>query len=328
MTRGSRAGLVAPSDDATGIDRRSTTRSCSTAAAPCPTRAALAAARRARPEPHLRPGRLTRGPTTAGAARAPAPACSAASSTSCTSARSPPEGTLDAATEPARPPRRPRRRRRRADAGRRVPRPVGLGVRRRRPVCGARRRTAARRRLQRFVDACHARGLGVCLDVVYNHLGAERELPGALRPVLHRPAPHAVGRGGQPRRTRAAAEVRRFVVDNALRWFRDFHVDALRLDAVHALARRLAAAPAGRAVRRGRAPSRDRLGRPLDAGRRERPQRPGHRHADEPRAAAGMTRPVGRRRPPRPARRRSPASGRATTPTSPSGGRALAGARR
>ena len=44
-----------------------------------------------------------------------------------------------------------------------------------------------------------------------------------------------MGRRGQPRRARQSDEVRRFIVDNALRWFRDFHVDALRLDAVHEL---------------------------------------------------------------------------------------------
>ena len=53
-----------------------------------------------------------------------------------------------------------------------------------------------------FVDACHARGLGVVLDVVYNHLGPAGNYLGALRAVLHRPAPHAVGLGGEPRRRR------------------------------------------------------------------------------------------------------------------------------
>ena len=47
--------------------------------------------------------------------------------------------------------------------------------------------------LKRFVDACHARGLGVCLDVVYNHLGPSRQLPAAVRAVLHRPARDARG---------------------------------------------------------------------------------------------------------------------------------------
>lgn len=88
--------------------------------------------------------------------------------------------------------------------------------------------------LQRFVDAAHARGLGVCLDVVYNHLGPSGNYLAEFGPYFtdrHRtpwgPAVNLDGAG--------AAEVRRWVCDNALRWFRDFHVDALRLDAVHAL---------------------------------------------------------------------------------------------
>ncbi|ROP26620.1 malto-oligosyltrehalose trehalohydrolase [Pseudokineococcus lusitanus] len=88
--------------------------------------------------------------------------------------------------------------------------------------------------LQRFVDACHARGLGVCLDVVYNHLGPagnylpefgpyftdEHETPWGTAVNLDAPG---------------SREVRAYVVQGALRWLRDFHVDALRLDAVHAL---------------------------------------------------------------------------------------------
>ncbi|HEY8828934.1 MAG TPA: malto-oligosyltrehalose trehalohydrolase [Jatrophihabitantaceae bacterium] len=84
--------------------------------------------------------------------------------------------------------------------------------------------------LKRFVDACHARGLAVVLDVVYNHLGASGNYLPRFGPYLKS------GRntwGGlvnveQP-------QVRRFVIENALMWLRDFHVDALRLDAVHAL---------------------------------------------------------------------------------------------
>jgi maltooligosyltrehalose trehalohydrolase len=87
---------------------------------------------------------------------------------------------------------------------------------------------------QRFVDACHARGLGVCLDVVYNHLGPTGNYLAEFGPYFtdaHTtpwgPAVNLDGAG--------SSEVRRWVVDNALRWFRDFHVDALRLDAVHEL---------------------------------------------------------------------------------------------
>ncbi|MFC4945331.1 malto-oligosyltrehalose trehalohydrolase [Pseudonocardia sp. GCM10023141] len=85
---------------------------------------------------------------------------------------------------------------------------------------------------KRFVDACHARGMGVVLDVVYNHLGPS----GAY---LDRFGPYFAGSNiwgpslnldGQHSDT-----VRRFMIDNALMWLRDFHVDGLRIDAVHAL---------------------------------------------------------------------------------------------
>ncbi|MEU5263352.1 malto-oligosyltrehalose trehalohydrolase [Amycolatopsis sp. NPDC021455] len=85
---------------------------------------------------------------------------------------------------------------------------------------------------KRFVDAAHARGLAVVLDVVYNHLGPS----GAY---LDRFGPYFAGQNdwgpGLNLDGPGSDEVRRYVVDNALSWFRDFHVDALRLDAVHAL---------------------------------------------------------------------------------------------
>lgn len=90
---------------------------------------------------------------------------------------------------------------------------------------------------KRFVDACHARGLAVLLDVVYNHLGPS----GAY---LDRFGPYFAGRNdwgpGLNLDGEGADEVRRYVVDNALGWLRDFHVDGLRLDAVHALVDRSA----------------------------------------------------------------------------------------
>ena len=88
--------------------------------------------------------------------------------------------------------------------------------------------------LQRFVDAAHARGLAVCLDVVYNHLGPSGNYLGQFGPYFtdrhHTPWGQAVNLDGD-----GSEHVRAFVVDNALRWLRDFHVDALRIDAVHAL---------------------------------------------------------------------------------------------
>jgi maltooligosyltrehalose trehalohydrolase len=87
---------------------------------------------------------------------------------------------------------------------------------------------------QRFVDACHARGLGVCLDVVYNHLGPSENHLAKFGPYFtdryETPWGDAVNLDGP-----GSDDVRAFLVDNALMWLRDFHVDALRLDAVHAL---------------------------------------------------------------------------------------------
>ncbi len=90
---------------------------------------------------------------------------------------------------------------------------------------------------KRFVDACHGRGLAVLLDVVYNHLGPS----GAY---LDQFGPYFAGRNdwgpGLNLDGPGSDEVRRYVIDNALQWLRDFHVDGLRLDAVHALADRRA----------------------------------------------------------------------------------------
>jgi maltooligosyltrehalose trehalohydrolase len=90
---------------------------------------------------------------------------------------------------------------------------------------------------KRFVAACHERGLAVLLDVVYNHLGPS----GAY---LDRFGPYFAGQNdwgpGLNLDGEGSDEVRRYVIDNALGWLRDFHVDGLRLDAVHALADRRA----------------------------------------------------------------------------------------
>ncbi len=88
--------------------------------------------------------------------------------------------------------------------------------------------------LQRFVDACHRHGIGVCLDVVYNHLGPSGNYLGEFGPYFT--DRHATPWGPAINLDdKGSAEVRRWVCDNALRWFTDFHLDALRLDAVHAL---------------------------------------------------------------------------------------------
>ncbi|RMI13178.1 malto-oligosyltrehalose trehalohydrolase [Cellulomonas triticagri] len=88
--------------------------------------------------------------------------------------------------------------------------------------------------LQRFVDAAHAVGIAVCLDVVHNHLGPSGNYLGVFGPYFtdahHTPWGAAINLDGD-----GSPEVRRWILDSVLRWLRDFHVDALRLDAVHAL---------------------------------------------------------------------------------------------
>ena len=88
--------------------------------------------------------------------------------------------------------------------------------------------------LARFVDACHARGLAAVLDVVYNHLGPAGN-------YLSRFGPYFTERYQTPWGTAVnyddagSDEVRELVFDNALMWLQDYHFDALRLDAVHAI---------------------------------------------------------------------------------------------
>ncbi|MET0577459.1 MAG: malto-oligosyltrehalose trehalohydrolase, partial [Ilumatobacteraceae bacterium] len=84
---------------------------------------------------------------------------------------------------------------------------------------------------QRFVDACHGRGLGVVQDVVYNHLGPSGNHLPRFGPYLHDDARNTWGDAVDL----TSPEVRRYILDNAAMWFRDHHVDGLRLDAVHAL---------------------------------------------------------------------------------------------
>ena len=88
--------------------------------------------------------------------------------------------------------------------------------------------------LKRFVDACHARGIGVVMDVVHNHLGPAGNYLPEFGPYLTEA--HTTPWGPAVNLDRPGSdEVRRYVVDNALMWLRDYHVDGLRLDAVHAL---------------------------------------------------------------------------------------------
>ena len=93
--------------------------------------------------------------------------------------------------------------------------------------------------LKRFVDACHVRGLAVVLDVVYNHFGPVGAYAGKFGPYLTNR--HCTPWGDAVNFEAAGSdEVRRFFCDNALMWMRDFHIDGLRLDAVHEIVDRSA----------------------------------------------------------------------------------------
>jgi maltooligosyltrehalose trehalohydrolase len=87
--------------------------------------------------------------------------------------------------------------------------------------------------LIRFVDACHRRGLGVLVDAVFNHLGPSGNYLPRFGPYLSS-ASNPWGEGINIADAESD-EVRRYIIDCALRWMRDFHADGLRLDAVHAL---------------------------------------------------------------------------------------------
>ena len=88
--------------------------------------------------------------------------------------------------------------------------------------------------LQRFVDAAHRKGLGVLLDVVYNHLGPSGNYLERYGPYLSAAGGNTWGRSlnlSGP----SSGEVRSYILENALGWLEHFHLDGLRLDAVHAL---------------------------------------------------------------------------------------------
>ncbi|MDA2890879.1 malto-oligosyltrehalose trehalohydrolase [Mycolicibacterium sp. BiH015] len=87
--------------------------------------------------------------------------------------------------------------------------------------------------LIRFVDACHNRGLGVLIDAVFNHLGPSGNYLPKFGPYMSsgsNPWGESINISDA-----GSDQVRRYILDCALRWMRDFHADGLRLDAVHAL---------------------------------------------------------------------------------------------
>ena len=89
--------------------------------------------------------------------------------------------------------------------------------------------------LKRLIDACHREGLAFVLDVVYNHLGPEGNYAGEYMPLYS--AAHKSPWGAGLNFDGAESDgVRRYFVENALYWLNEYHVDALRLDAIHAQA--------------------------------------------------------------------------------------------
>lgn len=88
--------------------------------------------------------------------------------------------------------------------------------------------------LRRLVNAAHGRGLAVVLDVVYNHLGPEGNYLAQYGPYFtdryKTPWGQSINFDGPD-----SDEVRRYFIDNALYWISEFHLDGLRLDAVHAI---------------------------------------------------------------------------------------------
>src|SRR5215210_1614096 len=89
--------------------------------------------------------------------------------------------------------------------------------------------------LKRLVSACHARGIAVVLDVVYNHLGPEGNYLGEFGPYFtaryKTPWGLALNFDGPD-----SDPVRNYFIENALHWVAEYHIDGLRLDAVHAIA--------------------------------------------------------------------------------------------
>jgi maltooligosyltrehalose trehalohydrolase len=89
-------------------------------------------------------------------------------------------------------------------------------------------------KLKRLVQACHANGVAVVLDVIYNHVGPEGSYLADFGPYFLEsritPWGSSINFDGK-----YCMEVRNYFLENALFWFENYHVDALRLDAVHAI---------------------------------------------------------------------------------------------
>ncbi|MCI0693085.1 malto-oligosyltrehalose trehalohydrolase [candidate division KSB1 bacterium] len=88
--------------------------------------------------------------------------------------------------------------------------------------------------LKRLVNACHQNGIAVILDVVYNHLGPEGNYFWAFGPYFTDKYKTPWGKALNFDDVHSDA-VRNFFIENALHWFENYHLDAIRLDAVHAI---------------------------------------------------------------------------------------------
>ena len=89
--------------------------------------------------------------------------------------------------------------------------------------------------LKAFIDAAHACGIMVILDVVYNHFGPEGNYIPSYFPQIFTESHKTAWGPGLNFDNSYSREVREFVVQNAIYWTREFHVDGLRLDASHAM---------------------------------------------------------------------------------------------
>ncbi|MCI0680767.1 MAG: malto-oligosyltrehalose trehalohydrolase [Gemmataceae bacterium] len=90
--------------------------------------------------------------------------------------------------------------------------------------------------LRRLVDEAHRLGLGVILDVVYNHLGPDGNYLGVYSPYYFTERHHTAWGAAVNFDGEHSEPVRRFFIENALHWVHEYHVDGLRLDATHAIA--------------------------------------------------------------------------------------------
>ncbi len=218
--------------------------------------------RRARPVRGGRPAAFPRGPTRLARVGAGRYVCYELHVGTFT-----PDGTFDARSSPTGRARGARRHRDRADAGGAIPGERNWGYDGVFPFA-AQSSYGGPAACARLVDACHARGLAVALDVVYNHLGPE----GNYLASSGRTSPIATGLRGVRRSTSTVPGATRSAATSSTTrcyWVEDFHVDALRLDAIHAIADTAARPLPGGADRgRGRAAAARPPSRARDRGER------------------------------------------------------------